>query len=232
MSTGCLFFRVLQRFVTSRNPVPRTASGPGARVRLILLLATAVLILPVGGQAQGEEPRFAVFAGYSYLHTSLLFQSDLPKGWNASVTGYLNRRIGIDADFSGHYYSTSDSTVVLTSTRTYLLMAGPRYAIHAGKFLPWTHALFGAARTSEAGRNVLAPVNGTRTWFAWAAGGGLDTKVHKNIWVRLFQLDYVRVSGNGHFMTTGPTGTSPVFDEGPGGANNLRLSMGVVLGWK
>jgi opacity protein-like surface antigen len=185
------------------------------------------LCFSVPAQAQHDYPRVEVFGGYSYLRTSPIFQDSIPKGWDASLTGNLRRNLGIEADFSGHTGGTSAGSGL--SHGTHLFLVGPRYVARLGNFVPWAHALFGAAHTGVKGRNFLGPTSESTTWFAWATGGGLDARLHKNISLRLFQVDYVRVNGSASFSSEGHVGTYPSFT--PGASNNLRISVGVVIGW-
>jgi len=66
--------------------------------------AIAVGILLMGctlASAQETTPKADIFGGYSLLHTGG-FVGDNASGWNASITGNLNRWFGLTADLSGH----------------------------------------------------------------------------------------------------------------------------------
>lgn len=70
------------------------------------LIALFVLLLPLSVAAQ-ETPKLEVFGGYSYLQPTeqprILLKSASLNGWNTSVKLNLTPRIGLLADFSGHY---------------------------------------------------------------------------------------------------------------------------------
>lgn len=65
-----------------------------------------LLLLPLSVAAQ-ETPNVELFGGYSYLQLTeqprVLLKSTSLNGWNASVKLNVTPRIGLLADFSGHY---------------------------------------------------------------------------------------------------------------------------------
>jgi hypothetical protein len=63
--------------------------------------------------------------------------------------------------------------------------------------------------------------------LAWALGGGLDIKIHKNIAVRAIQADYLRLESRPEFSFSQYTSSSVFISHLP--SSNLRLSFGVVL---
>jgi hypothetical protein len=71
--------------------------------------------------------------------------------------------------------------------------------------------LFGAARASvdATGPGLLGDEVGYA--FAYALGGGVDIKAHKNFAIRLGQVDYLAARAGGE------------------GLNNFRFSVGVVI---
>jgi hypothetical protein len=70
------------------------------------LIAVFVLLVPTSVAAQGT-PKVEVFGGYSHLQLTeqsrVLLKSASLNGWNASVKLNLMPRMGLLADFSGHY---------------------------------------------------------------------------------------------------------------------------------
>src|SRR6266851_590081 len=70
------------------------------------LITSFVLIVPLTVVAQ-ETPTFEIFGGYSYLRLTeqsrTLLKSATLNGWNASAKLNVTSRIGLLADFSGHY---------------------------------------------------------------------------------------------------------------------------------
>lgn len=147
---------------------------------LVLLLAAAVT---VNGQ---ETPKAEVFGGYSWAGGSF-------HGWNASVTGNVNKWFGVTADFSGHYGKERDGGFV-EKQRALSFLFGPRFTARRHKRIsPFAYALFGGINY-----HVSLSLNGqllgaaSDTGFNMALGGGLDIKVNERLAVRAFQLDYFR----------------------------------------
>lgn len=160
-----------------------------------------VLITLVPAMAQ-EVPKAEVFGGYSWAEGNF-------HGWNTSVTGNVTKRLGIVADFSGHY--GSELGLVRVNQHAHSFLFGPRLAFRGKKLTPFIYGLFGTTRFAES-----AVINGQRlsavsTGFSLAVGGGLDVKVNDRIAIRAFQLDYFR----------------PIVNDEPN--NRGRLAFGVVL---
>jgi peptidoglycan-associated lipoprotein len=164
-----------------------------------------------------QESKVEVFGGYS------LFRADTGNsthvnlnGWNADLTGYFSKYIGVTADVAGYY--RTDSLVSLfgngigsASAREYTFMAGPRVRLSTSRVQPFGEALFGLAHSSGDvdlfGFGGGASSNG----FAMALGGGLDLGLTKHVAVRPAKLDYLFIKDNNTNF------------------NNLRYSAGVVF---
>jgi len=193
-----------------------------------ILAAGAVIFLSLSALGQ-EPPKAEVFGGYSY------FRGDGGgnlHGWNAEITGNLNRWFGVTADFSGHYNSNSSSLVanvpeipifsssVDASTKVHNFLFGGTFS-HRGSesLVPFAHALAGFSRTDVNGTAVvtgLGPTLTTRfsgndTGFAAAFGGGLDVKLTRSFAFRVVQADYL--------LTRFGRGTQ----------SNARISTGIVF---
>lgn len=146
-----------------------------------------------------ETPKAEIFGGYS---AKIQKGMDLANGWEGSVTGNLNRWLGVTADFSG-YYRTDDGV----SQRNYNYLFGPRVTYRTETLSPFGQVLFGVA-------HQRAGVDGTNVGdnaFATAIGGGLDYNLKKHVAVRLFQADYLLTR------------------FGQSTQNNARVAFGVVL---
>jgi len=166
----------------------------------------SVFILGCAAQAQ-QVARWELFGGYSYmrLDTPALGFSDYSNtnGWNASVTGNLNRRFGIVLDGSGHYASNIGA---------YNIMIGPQITERRDKGKFFAHLLFGK---SDDHVNIFEPqpfrTEFTGVGLAVAAGGGFDLYYKKRVTFRVFQADYV------HTHSFGAT------------EQNVRVSTGVLI---
>lgn len=161
-----------------------------------------VMLAPLPAMSQ-EVPKAEVFGGYSWAGGNF-------HGWNASVTGNINRRFGIVADFSGHYGSELEGSI-LVKQRAHSFLFGPRVSFRGKRLNPFVYALLGATRFEESATISGQRLSHSDTGFSSALGAGLDVKVNDRVYVRAFQIDYFRPNffGEAH--------------------NRGRLAFGVVL---
>jgi len=148
--------------------------------KLCLLIFTVILLI-LPSAAQGF-PRAEVFGGYQY--TRIGGSGGLnANGWNAAVTGNVNRWFGVTGDFSGAY-----ANVAGVSVRAYTYTFGPVISTSKdGRVVPFVHALVGGFHASAGFGSFSASTNG----FATMLGGGVDAKVAPHIAVRVVQADWV-----------------------------------------
>lgn len=200
-----------------------------------------------------DIPKLDFFAGYSFLHSpenSASFDVgrgqvsgdtlEPHQGFNASVTGNLNRGVGLTADLSGYYNDLG--------VKTHNFLIGPQLSFRQTRhFTPYLHALFGISHQSA---TVQSPVvtftppftsppvfsgpklSGSNTSFAMALGGGADYNISRRLSIRLVQADYLRNTFKSEFglivcdavcrTVVSPTMLSTKH-------NHLRLSFGVVF---
>ncbi|MGE5326721.1 MAG: hypothetical protein ACM3NO_06750 [Deltaproteobacteria bacterium] len=132
----------------------------------------------------------------------------------------MGRLIGVVADFGQQYgtpvnSSIGSSSLVVHEHQTTVLF-GPQISIPVRRVRAFAHALFGLDHFSDhAVSSAPATVTISGNHFATALGGGIDFKLSRRIWIRLVQMDWVRVSRRG------------------GGFNEIRSSAGVVIHlWK
>jgi opacity protein-like surface antigen len=156
-------------------------------MRKAICAVCLVLLGAVAASAQGEVQKAEVFGVYSWAGGDF-------HGWNASVTGNVNRWLGLTADFSGHYSDGGPADVVRERQRAHSILVGPRFSLRRKRATPFAYALFGGIRYRA---ELSAPalnffVSGEDTGFNMALGGGLDVKVSRRVAVRAFQLDYMR----------------------------------------
>jgi len=167
------------------------------------ILCSVYLIFLASLPAMAQEvPKVEVFGGYSWSGGNF-------HGWNTSLTGNITKRLGIVADFSGHY--GSELGLVRVNQDAHSFLFGPRLSFREKRLTPFVYGLFGATRFAESavinGQHLSALSNG----FSLAVGGGLDIKVNDRIAIRAFQLDYFR----------------PIINDEPN--NRGRLAFGVVV---
>ena len=202
-------------------------------------LALFTLLLTTFATAQ-SNPKLEVFGGYSLEHISACGASQgrnyifLPcsmiedgystpsnfNGWTASLTRYVYKFVGVTADFTGHYGTTTESGDGTGSafTSRYSYMFGPAAAFRTkNSGTLFAHALFGGVSNnfgSASGGGAFHSNNPNYTQFAWAVGGGFDVNATPRMAVRLAQLDYERVNV--------PTGIEPA-------VGGFRYATGIVF---
>ena len=200
------------------------------RVRTALLVAlTGVFItastLSVAAQAiktastpPPEPSRFDIYGGYGYLHPvdSTIFNvqyQPINPGAIASVTGYFNRYIGVQAE--GSFFPSGPNDCVFTG------QAGLIARYQKNRFVPFAHVLGGAAK-------VGGPIFQPCTWgWGITSGVGLDYILpvfNNHIAIRPIQADF-------HYSNVdfGPADAARVTGGGTGDIYAYRLSAGLVL---
>ena len=168
---------------------------------LVISLLLVCSLIAVGQ----DNPKAEIFGGYQYtrVNPGQGIDSINLNGWNASVSGYFTKYLGISGDFSGAYGSPFG-----VSTKVHSFMFGP--IVHfpnSSKITPFAHALFGGAHISADAFGFSAG----ETDFAWAAGGGLDANLSSRFSVRLAQADFLQTRFGGVNQ------------------NNFRYSAGIVF---
>lgn len=127
-------------------------------------------------------------------------------GFNASVTGNLNRYVGLKFDLAGHFknqtFSIGSETVDLDSN-AFSFLGGLQVKDNSTetKVKPFAHGLLGAVRArNKIPSNIvciaLFPLPCPQTFtlsetgLAGAFGGGLDLRVNDRVDFRVIQFDY------------------------------------------
>src|SRR5215217_3503116 len=155
-------------------------------MKRILFVAGLMLMMCITTIAQEDTPHVEVFGGYSYPGGNF-------HGWNASVTGNVNKWFGVTGDFSG-FYGGSSGPNFEESQGVHTYMVGPRISLRRKRVTPFAHALFGGShinfRALQSGERFSASDKGSSI----ALGGGLDVRVNNRIAVRAFQIDYLRAN--------------------------------------
>jgi hypothetical protein len=184
--------------------------------RVVLVLLAPLLTMFASAQS---NPKFEVFGGYSLEHISACGASqgrnylflpcsmiedgfstpDTYNGWTASLTRYFYKFVGVTADFTGHYGTTTESGDGTSSafTSRYSYMFGPAVALRTKRSgTLFAHALFGGVSNNfgNVPGGAFHGNNPNYTQFAWAVGGGFDINASPRLAVRLAQLDYERVN--------------------------------------
>ncbi len=176
-------------------------------MRKTVFLIALLALFPLVALAD-DTPKAEVFGGYQFTHFGSSGASENFNGWNASVTGNVNKTFGVTGDFSGSY-----KTISGVSVKAYTYTFGPTISLnHEGTVNPFVHALFGGAHLSGSISSGGFSGSASTNAFTMAMGGGIDAKVAPRIAVRLIQADWVYF----HF-------------QGQSFSNNVRVSTGLVF---
>jgi hypothetical protein len=154
-------------------------------MRKTFLLALMLLLMSLSALAQAssnQTPKAELFGGYSYLRVNPTAANS--SGWEASLNYNLNHWFGLKADFDGHYCCSGQ--------KLHDFMAGPQFSYRRDKFTLFVHGLGGASHGSATGFSDTVPV--------WAAGGGVDWNLRKNLAWRIAQADYFSTHFGGVFQ--------------------------------
>jgi opacity protein-like surface antigen len=197
--------------------------------KLSFLALLMILWLPLTAPAQEEAPKVEISGGYSYLRLNLgaiPLGSDIDgsldrfnmNGFNVSVAGNFARHVGVVTEVS--QVTRSETFNVLGSPipqgvdakfRVWTFLFGPRVTLHRGRVEPFVHGLFGGALARAEATVLGEPIDEIGGAFAYALGGGVDVKAHKNLAIRVGQFDYLAARADGQ------------------GIGNFRFSVGVVI---
>jgi hypothetical protein len=180
-----------------------------------LMVAIGLTLCWCGTVGAQDIPRVEVYGGYSYANvdTNNLAPRQSANGWEAAVSGNLNRWFALEADASGYYktylidLSLIDLGTVNVHVRDYAFGAGPRV-----NFRPFfAHALIGVDHLSGHGAGLSASQNS----FAGAFGGGVQWPP-RGRWAIRASADYVLTQHN-------------IFGGSAYNQNNYRVSGGLVF---
>jgi len=177
--------------------------------RLVLLLTAFLCIYgSVVAQSQGGVNRIETFVGYSHNRVDTTLDSDDfddefggrvgTNGVNISVTGNITKWIGVKVDYAHHLKRSDIDFDSLSFKQKYnndTIMGGVQVKNNAKdgpRLKPFFHALAGLSRQKFAVTETTTEtdLSFAQNNFTFAVGGGLDVRVHKNVDIRVFQIDY------------------------------------------
>ena len=145
----------------------------------IALLCLA--LFSTSASATEEYPKAELFGGYQF--TSLGGPGGVnANGWNAAVSGNVNRWFGVTADFSGAYKGIGE-----VNARAHTYTFGPAFTLRNGRVSAFAHVLFGGFHASAGFGGLSIGTSG----FAMMTGGGIDVKITPHLSVRPIQGDWI-----------------------------------------
>ena len=189
------------------------------------MIVGSVLFATSRGLAQSTDVpgplRVDLYGGYAYYHpfNSSVFSGSEINGYKyqpinpgavASVTGYFNRWLGVQAEGGFHPNGPNDCV--------YTAQAGSVVRFQSGRFVPFLHALGGGAK-------VGGPAFQPCTWGWGVTGGfGFDYILSRHFALRPLQADYEHSQVN-YGALVPPAGVA----GGTGIIDAYRLSAGIVI---
>ncbi len=158
------------------------------KTKFLAVLMVTLLSLSFSAWA-ADYSKAEVFGGYQYTRIDVEGAGINSSGWNAAVSGYFSRYMGVTADFSGAYKS-----VLVASAKLHTYTFGPVFTVRSNEaFVPFAHVLVGGFRADAAVLDISGGTNG----FALMAGGGVDVKVTRHLAVRPAQFDWMMLRAQG-----------------------------------
>jgi opacity protein-like surface antigen len=191
-------------------------------MKKVLILALFVALTSLTALAQdGDYKKVEFFGGFSHNRVDLNLDTDADEqdfagelnerwgfnGFNAAITGNVNRYVGLKFDVSAHWNSEdiafeddlgNDRTANLDN-QLWNFLGGVQIKDNASTsaIKPFAHALVGAGHISvdstetTVGRTFVDDLGDTdETGFAAAIGGGLDVRAGDRLDIRVIQVDW------------------------------------------
>ncbi len=188
---------------------------PLSIVALLAALTAPLAHAQVGYDPTPFVPRLTVATGYQFIRANAP-----PSGTNRFSTNgaflsagytfkYWLRAVGeVSGSHGNNIGPLGQNLTLLTYT------AGPEVVLHARRFEPYVHALFGAAHGSDSYFPSTTSYSTSATSFAYQLGGGIDYNLSHRLGIRLVEAQYLH--------TGFPNGVNA-------SQNHLMLGAGIVF---
>lgn len=213
------------------------------------LIALSMLLLPLTVAAQETTPKLELFGGYSYIRLTeqprILLKPASPSGWNTSLKLNVTGRIGLVADFSGHYGQRGSTSFALLDPTTFselrrvefipgkirqhTFLFGPELRLFRhGRFTVNARGLIGVAHTTTLVLPLVEPIQRASgppitekifpsdSVFSASFGGSVDFRITDRVSYRVVQPELL--------LTRSITSTTGNWNQ-----YNFRVSTGVVF---
>lgn len=206
--------------------------------KLILLAIFVAASAPLTfAQSTNDYDKVNVFAGFSHNRVDTGVDNEDPElddfideregfnGFNASVTGNVNRYVGLKFDYSFHQRSIefgADSTDFRLQNFLGGVQIKDNSKDESKRVRPFAHFLVGAARASVDLTEFDEDFDDvTETGLAFGVGGGIDFRVNDRLDVRAIQFDYNPT----RFSIDSGIGTGSTSET----LHNFRIGVGIVI---
>jgi hypothetical protein len=155
------------------------------------------------------RPGIEIFGGYSNLNADV-------DGWNASGAINFTRWLGVMADGSAYYATTTRNSPigpVRIKGNAHAWFVGPQVSLRRGRVTLSGHILGGNVDV-DAGLPGLH-LSASQSEATYAAGGNFDIRIVKFLAIRLVQGDYIPTNFVGQQQHNGRVSAGLVFVIGP-----------------
>jgi hypothetical protein len=204
-----------------------------SQVVRLLLLASVIAVLPLHGAAQAapagsQSPtpsQYDIFGGYSYYHPISFLGNfgdtldgftykPIVAGGIGSFSAYLDDHIGFEFEGSASPHGPNDCS--------YTAQVGPIVRAQTGRYIPFAHLLYGAARD---GGPALQPC----TWgYGATIGAGFDYVLPEDFLRNRISVRPIQADMEFSVVNFGDN-TAPTFlNGGIAKITAFRLSSGIV----
>jgi opacity protein-like surface antigen len=224
-----------------------THQKESSTMKKILLVLVAVALCAIPALAQ-DTPKAEFFAGYQYVRFSPNLTGNPSvsmNGGGGSILYNVSPMFGLKAEFTGvtvgdaTIYNTAGTALLKRSFNMFTYMFGPQITFRKSpKVAPFAHLLFGGAyantyaniaATGASGTTASLSGEGSKNAFAMAFGAGIDVNVHKNIAIRLGQVDYLMTRFSEREIIQGATLGSYIGGKEINNQSNFRYAAGIVF---
>jgi len=202
------------------------------------LLAAITVFTAIPAAAQ-DAPKAAILGDFSLLNFNPTI-SGVPKtneyGGGGAFTCFINRYLGVTAEFQGYGTVSIQRTVVdgdlsgipsgtySSQSNNFTYLFGPQVKFRAKRFAPFAELLLGGSNT-----NIYSHLKCTDCLttsptldipsqhpFTMALGGGLDLNVNNHVAIRVGQFDWLLTRYSNPFTFAN-------------NQNNFRFQTGIVV---
>ena len=185
-----------------------SVSSSGGRRLLQRTCIVVLSILVISSFAIAQQPRYNAFVGYAFQLADVNGNGryDQLHGGEGTFEAHFFPLVSLVVDASAHFGPADlvipQNGIIHVHEREYVFLVGPRVSFAMGRYRPFAHALFGAARVNFSASGF----SDDEMNFAAALGGGLDYRIRGPFQWR-FQGDYLlsrffsSTQHNGRFST-------------------------------
>lgn len=179
-----------------------------------LLAIASVFAMVSAASAQTFGPKAEVYVGYQFVRVNpkvhqpnfTFDKSTDSNGANLALTVFGTKHVGLTGELAANFSGGRSGTSLVTGLGGVTIKARDNKTVQ-----PFLRGLVGVARERANNQQLTNVFDKSDLSLAFAAGGGVDIRVSKNVALRLVQADYLQTRLYGSTQ------------------NNLRLGAGIVF---